>query len=580
MLKLQRSRIVTTIVGCLLLTLFSPSLEALATEKDKKEKEQIPKNFAELKTYSNNLYDTDSAFHQDVDVLYLQLQQKHGEEAFKINTLDLYGQQTLLTGDQKEMPPMLYDNPLVQDYVNRVGQSLVPASSANVFAFKVLLNPVPEAKTLSTGTIYISTGLLAFVDNEAQLAYALAHEIAHVEKEHWKQDILIHQAQLRINEKQTEKRNDINFWSTIGGALIPGVGSNGLAQFAIRNVLPSVLKLKIPNSTVSWDKLQEDEADRVALDYLLNRNYDPREVPKFYARMKQRTLSDRRAKLGFMAQAQRITERGLEIERFLSSNNKLGQSLVAGSITLSELANRPTPQYQHYKEKELNPSQNAPERAAAANQALAGNLSLELKTKLDTGELVGSGPEFVAVMAELKRDNGYRALQFDMFQTARDSLKESLEIRSNDPLTHYYYGLVLKLNGRSAFDKNQAVQEFSAAIELDQRGMLPEARLHKAIGLMETPNEVNNAEIVTLLKKYTELYQRDNGGAVPKNMRILYGYMQEVGDLQWFAPPVGIVSTKNVEPITVVEPPPPPDTTPKPVAPPPTRPGRSKPRRS
>ena len=81
----------------------------------------------------------------------------------------------------------LYDNKLVADYINRVGQRLVAADSERLFAFRLDgTTRYRSHETLSTGTIYISTGLVSLLDNEAQLAYVLAHEMAHVQLDHWK----------------------------------------------------------------------------------------------------------------------------------------------------------------------------------------------------------------------------------------------------------------------------------------------------------------------------------------------------------------------------------------------------------
>src|SRR5215469_7928167 len=78
----------------------------------------------------------------------------------------------------------LYNNPILQQYLNNIGQRLVPKDSPNIYSFKLLLDPIPKAEALSTGTILISTGMVSMLDNEAQLAYVLGHEIAHVEKNH------------------------------------------------------------------------------------------------------------------------------------------------------------------------------------------------------------------------------------------------------------------------------------------------------------------------------------------------------------------------------------------------------------
>lgn len=555
------STLVSLVVGSILLFGAPTStLIGYAAQKDKKDKEaeKVERNFAKLKQRCDDMYNKDESFKQEVDEAYQQLQRKHSQEAFKINTFDVYSEQSPWTGDLENMPPLIYDNPLVQDYVNRLGQSLVPPGSPFVYGFKVILNPIPEARTLSTGTVYISTGLLAFVDNEAQLAYALSHEIAHIEKEHWKQDVLIYEGQEQINENQQKKQERIGLLGRLAAPFIPGVNSGFAAGFAVISTFPTVLKLLIPTSTVAWDKFQEDDADKLAMEYMIRRNYDPREVPKFFARLKRGTQNDRRSKLGFLANVARLAERSAQIDQFIGSSSLLNSSLVAGTITLSQVANKPTPTYNSVKG--LSPERNAGGREAAANERLSGALSAELKTKLENGELIGSGPEFIAVMAELKRDNGYRALQFDMFQVARDSLRESLEIRSNDPLTHYYYGLVLKQIGRTESEKLAALQEFNTAVDLDQRQVLPEARLQRALARMATQNEANSQEIVADLKTYVDLYQRDNAGRLPKNMDIIYGYLQEVGELSWSSPPVGNISTKNIEPITAVQPAPPPAT--------------------
>src|SRR6185369_4293205 len=73
--------------------------------------------------------------------------------------------------------------------------------------------------------------------------------------------------------------------------------------------MPTIFKLAMPNTVVSWDRQQEDQADESALRYMLDRKYDPREVPKFYAKLKALSQRDKRAGLGFIASAARVAER-------------------------------------------------------------------------------------------------------------------------------------------------------------------------------------------------------------------------------------------------------------------------------
>jgi Zn-dependent protease with chaperone function len=518
------------------------------------------RKYQKIKQFSLDLYNKDSDFKDEVDAAYRQKQREHSEYAYFINTRNGFDDQVTHDGDKLKVNDTLYDNPLVQDYVNRVGQSLVPADTTHLYAFKITLNPIPEARSLSTGTVYISSGLLAQIDNEAQLAYVLGHEIGHVEKGHWLEDVLVEHGLDEYNEKQAAKRRRIGMIAGIAAAAV-GVSVNATAGnfafFAETLIMPNILKLAVPNAVVSWDKLQEDEADQLGLQYMLKRSYDPREVPKFFASFQQTSRRDPRVGLGFMGNMERIAERAQQVGMLLNGmGGSLSANLMIGAanFTAMKAAQQPVQEARPSGPdtgKSLEPGRDAAARASAADRALKGQLSAELKAKLDAGELIGSTAEFEAVMAELKRDNGIRAFYYDMFQMARDNLEESLLIRSNDPFTHFYYGKVLKLTARSASEKSRALAEFVRAIELDKRRVLPEARLHRALALIENKESSQMPEIVSALKEYVGLYQRVNGGALPPNMDVIYDYMQEAGEMNWSVPKVTNISTRDVEPVNV-----------------------------
>src|SRR6185369_18070923 len=196
-------------------------------DKDKDKAESTPKDdknnlskqerqWLTVFRFSKQRYETNPEFRGEVDEAFRRMQREHSEYAFAINTRDPNTDHIRLEKDKVVISLTLYDNPLAQDYVNRVGQSLVPAGSDKLYAFKIMLNPVPEARSLSTGTIYVSTGLLAAIDNEAQLAYVLGHEIVHVEKEHWKEDVLVAQGLEEWNERNRQQREKISLVTKIG----------------------------------------------------------------------------------------------------------------------------------------------------------------------------------------------------------------------------------------------------------------------------------------------------------------------------------------------------------------------------
>ena len=93
-----------------------------------------------------------------MDDAYERKMREHTEFAFDLNRRNGIDGQISRDGDKLKIYDALYDNPLAQDYVNRLGQSLVPSTTTRLYAFKIRLNPIPEAHALSTGTVYISSG--------------------------------------------------------------------------------------------------------------------------------------------------------------------------------------------------------------------------------------------------------------------------------------------------------------------------------------------------------------------------------------------------------------------------------------
>lgn len=501
-------------------------------EKDEKRIVKNVRKYEENRTKAYDKYGKDFDFKEDVDFEFRRIQREHAKLAFETNTTDSGDEVLTHTGDRiPRGEDTLYDNLLAQDYVNRVGQSLVPENSQKRYGFKVTYSPMPDARSLSTGTVYVSTGLLSLVDNEAQLAYILSHEVAHVEKDHWKEDVMVAKY---IEEATKDQQKKASIFGAIAGAAIGGVVGGGannafLGAFIGSGVAQNVAKL-IDRKAFVWALAQEDEADKLALDYMLKRNYDVREVATFYESLKTVAIEDPRIELNSFADRERTEERRVAVNNWVNNvpTNQLSSTLI-GAVNL--------------RGKSLSMDRNT---TAVINRVQKNEAKMadDVKAKLLNGDLQAGDGEFENIMATLKRDNGVVAFYYDMYKLAARNLSQSLAIRSDDPLGYFYYGKVLKLTARKPGEKEEALQMFAKAIELDKRGTNPQARLYYALTKMSGRTTNNIQEIATDLKQYVELYQRMNAGSLPPNMSVIYDYLQEAGDPNWSAVPVSNV--KNV----------------------------------
>jgi hypothetical protein len=401
----------------------------------------------------------------------------------------------------------LYNNPMLQRYINAIGQRLVPKDSPNIYSFKLLLDPIPKAEALSTGTILISTGMVSVLDNEAQLAYVLGHEIAHVEKNHAFAIVRMNVLEPALNaekEKEVkEKRAVLTAVTTFATGGIGGIagGWNGALAGSIfgfaGGLASSPLIFRDHNTVTQWGDIYENEADEESLHYMLNQGYDVREAPRLYARLQTEASRDPRIGLGFMAKESRMKARTAHIQTVLS-----------------------------------------------------GDLKTAMEAKLKAGGLTGSSGEFSLIMSALKRDNGIIAIDYDLFAMARDNLEEAVDLRSNDPRAQLYLGKVISLTARTSEDRQQAEDHFMKAIQYDgARGAYPDPHLEHALHLIGDNGD--KAEINNEIQAYVALYQREHMGTLPTNMAILYDYLTLVGDTNWYAAPAAVVSTKNVEAIRI-----------------------------
>jgi len=510
------------------------------TSKQQQQQAKIQRQYEELRVFAYDLYGKDAEFKAAVEGGYAAKKREHSEFAFAMNTRDQNDDQVTRTGDTFKIEDTLYDNPLLQQYVNRLGQSVVPKTSNNLYAFRVTLNPVPLARALSTGTIYVSTGFISLADNEAQLAYILAHEIAHVEEEHWKEDVLMQLAEAEFTEARQKKGKMIG--KIVGGAAMglgaAGGGVSGLfgAVMIANAALPTLLKLARPGGVIGWDSTQEDRADRLALQYMVDRNYDPDTVPTLYAKLAELARTEKRASFGFIADPVRIADN----ERSLRAAAEQMRPALAGRALTSGIVNLVPAKWETVGP--LGPG--VPGRPDATRPAPA--LSDDLKRRLAAGEIIADSGKFRRVMSELKRDNGIQAYYYDMFRLSLNNLSESLAIYAGDPVAHFAYGRSLWLTARSADERGRAFTAFNEAINRDTRKVVPQARLFKALSLIDRDDPSVHGEIVATLKQYVEISRLMNAGGLPADMNAIYDSLLQAGDQTFVQHPTTAVWTPEM----------------------------------
>jgi predicted Zn-dependent protease len=163
---------------------------------------------------------------------------------------------------QIESQVKLINDPVITEYVNRVGQNLVRNSDAQVpFTIKVIDSDTINAMALPGGFFYVNSGLILAADEEAELAGVMAHEIAHVAACHYGREMT------RANLLQMASIPLI----FIGG----GIGYAGYEASS----------LAIPLTFLKFSRTFEAEADYLGVEYMYRSGYDPSAFVSFFEKV-------------------------------------------------------------------------------------------------------------------------------------------------------------------------------------------------------------------------------------------------------------------------------------------------------
>lgn len=161
-----------------------------------------------------------------------------------------------------ERQAKIIDDPVIAEYINRMGQNLVRNSDAKVpFTIKVLDTDEVNAFALPGGFFFVNSGLILKADNEAELAGVMAHEIAHVAARH--------------GTRQATRGTIINY------ASLPLIFMGGWTGYAIQEAA----SLAIPLGFLTFSRGFEKEADMLGLEYLYKTGYDPTAFVDFFEKI-------------------------------------------------------------------------------------------------------------------------------------------------------------------------------------------------------------------------------------------------------------------------------------------------------
>jgi len=165
----------------------------------------------------------------------------------------------------------VYQSKALQDYVNGVGQKLARQSHRpNLeYHFTVLDTPETNAFALPGGYVYITRGIMAYLNSEAELAAVLGHEIGHVTARH--------------SVRQQSASQAANLGLTVASVFVPQIKS-GIGQ-NLANTLGGAL-------LSGYGREQELEADRLGAVYLARADYDPQAIIRVLRVLKSQELKD------------------------------------------------------------------------------------------------------------------------------------------------------------------------------------------------------------------------------------------------------------------------------------------------
>ncbi len=183
-----------------------------------------------------------------------------------------------------ERSGLIYEDKALEAYLTEIAQKLQPPETSGRLSFrvKVLKNPLLNAFIYPDGTIYVHTGILARMENEAQLATLLAHEMTHAVHRH-------------LVKQFRNVKNQTAFLATLT------VTTGGLG-----GIIGGITAIA---AVTGYSREHETEADREGFKAMLRAGYDPEEAPKLFLHLKREIEEEKKSEPFFFGTHPRLEER-------------------------------------------------------------------------------------------------------------------------------------------------------------------------------------------------------------------------------------------------------------------------------
>lgn len=209
---------------------------------------------------------------------------------------------------------MLYGDAELDAYVQSIADDLGGSDQAESLRVRVLRGRWPNAFVLPNGAAYVTTAMLDMLDNEAQLACVVGHELTHLVEQHAQKEV-----------RSLRRRTG---WTTAFAVLVGAVGAHyagGDAGAMLANLTAEAGQLWTLSAVSGYSREHELDADRAGLERLVAAGYDGAQAPVVFELLKARTPETADSARPYFASHPKLEERIASFRKLLD-----GQAPVAG----------------------------------------------------------------------------------------------------------------------------------------------------------------------------------------------------------------------------------------------------------